>query len=35
MAIKYKWLAGKLRQMTERYMKAGIEKLPTETEQGS
>lgn len=32
MAIKYKWLAGKLKQMTERYMKAGIEKLPTETE---
>ena len=30
MAIKYKWLAGKLRELIEKNMKAGIEKLPTE-----
>lgn len=30
MAIKYKWLAGKLRELIEKDIKAGIEKLPTE-----
>lgn len=32
MSIKYKWLAGKLKEMIEKYRKAGIEKLPTEHE---
>ena len=32
MSIKYKWLAGKLKEMTEKYRNAGIEKLPTEQE---
>ena len=32
MAIKYKWLAGKLKEMTEKNIKSGIEKLPTEHE---
>ena len=32
MAIKYKWLAGKLKEMTEKNIKSGIEKLPTEQE---
>lgn len=30
MAIKYKWLAGKLRELVEKNIKAGIEKLPAE-----
>lgn len=32
MSIKYKWLAGRLKEMTEKYRNAGIEKLPTEQE---
>lgn len=32
MSIKYKWLAGKLKEMIEKNRKTGIEKLPTEQE---
>lgn len=32
MAIKYKWLAGRLKEMIRTYIEKGIEKLPTEQE---
>ena len=32
MAIKYKWLADRLKELIKRYMEKGIEKLPTENE---
>ena len=32
MAIKYKWLADRLKEMIFSYIEKGIEKLPTEQE---